>query len=131
MSLCVNPKSAQGLCKSGTIPTGSGHRAIYSLPHHRRTDAPVHDPEYHGYTAEKRACEPWRRMLIGSFPGKRLPDAYFDSPICRRLPFLPPSSKTCIYTTITQPSSTSLHFGSPASGVPSTTGRIYGRNWLV
>ena len=42
---------------SGTIYTGSGQRAVYNLPHWPRTDAPVQDPDYHGYTAEKRAWE--------------------------------------------------------------------------
>ena len=61
---------------------------------------------------------------------KKLPDAYFDSSVCGQSPFLPPS-KTCIYTTIALPSSTSLHFGSPASRVPAMPGRRYERNWLV
>ena len=59
----------------------------------------------------------------------RLPDAYFGSSVCRQHPSLP-SRKTCIYTTNTLPSSTSLHFGSPASKVSSMAGRILERNWF-
>ena len=75
VTLCEHKNSTRTLefwnhLNSGTISTGSGQRAIYSLPHWPRTDAPVQDPEYPGYTAEKRACEPWRRMLIGSLSGQ-------------------------------------------------------------